>query len=286
MVRRIFSSVLLLSIVAIAVCHFGAIGCIWLIFACGILTQLEFYGLLRKIGQTPMVTTGMICGILLMFLAFCNGHSQGKLPSPLEFLLISIVVIVLRALLSHSLEIAKNSIVPTIVGLVYAPLMCCFPIALRHEMLQCYPNGDAYVCVLIWMVLVVKCCDIGGMFVGKYFGKHKLAPNFSPQKTIEGLVGGILASNFAGVALVYACKQWMPQELGLLNSVALATVLAIFSLIGDLAESVVKRLANEKDSGAIFPGIGGIFDLTDSLLFSIPLGVMFIKYFVLRRYLC
>jgi phosphatidate cytidylyltransferase len=131
------------------------------------------------------------------------------------------------------------------------------------------------------MILVTKCCDIGGMFVGKYFGRHKLAVNFSPQKTVEGLFGGIIFSNCVGIIVLSLCRQWLPSKLGPGNAIILSTLLAIFSLVGDLAESVIKRLANEKDSGDIFPGIGGIFDLTDSLLFSVPLGVICLKYFIL-----
>jgi phosphatidate cytidylyltransferase len=119
------------------------------------------------------------------------------------------------------------------------------------------------------------------MFIGEHYGRHKLAPNFSPQKTVEGFVGGVLVSNLVAVALACGFKKWLPSELGIFKVFCLATLLAVFSLVGDLAESVVKRLANEKDSGAIFPGIGGIFDLTDSLLFSVSLGVVFLKYFVL-----
>jgi phosphatidate cytidylyltransferase len=108
-----------------------------------------------------------------------------------------------------------------------------------------------------------------------------LAPNFSPQKTVEGFIGGILFSNFIGIILTLLCKKLLPSRFGLVSAVVMSTLLAIFSLVGDLTESTIKRLANEKDSGSIIPGIGGVFDLTDSLLFSIPIGVIFINHFVL-----
>jgi phosphatidate cytidylyltransferase len=228
-----------------------------------------------------MAAVGIACGIFLMVLAFCDGRTYAGLPSPMEFLLLSMILVVVKALLSHSLEVAKNSIIPTIVGIIYSPFMCCFPIALFREMAANYPSGRAYSCTLIWMVVVAKCCDIGGMFAGKYFGSHKLAPNFSPQKTVEGLIGGVFASNVVGIALWCGNRQLFPSGLDICNTALLATLLAIFSLVGDLTESAIKRLANVKDSGTILPGIGGIFDLTDSLLFSIPIGVMFVKYFAM-----
>lgn len=279
MIKRTISSILILVIVSLTVYLFGTVGCVGLIFLAGLLTQWEFYKLLRKVGQRPLIATGIFCGALLMFGSFYVDKPTLTIPSFAELLYLSITIVVIQALLSHSLETSKKCIMSTIIGII-VPFMCCFPIALYHEMSRRGLGGNHYIGILFWMILVSKCCDIGGMFVGKYFGKHKLAVNFSPKKTIEGLVGGILFSNCIGIILLFFCRQWLPRGLGIGQAIVLSTLLAIFSLVGDLVESVVKRLANEKDSGAIFPGIGGIFDLTDSLLFSIPLGVLYLKYFI------
>jgi phosphatidate cytidylyltransferase len=225
------------------------------------------------------MVTGILCGALLMFESF---HTNG--PNLEELLYLSIIIVVVQALLSHSLETSKRCIMSTIIGINCIPFMCCFPISLYREIVRHGLSSNHYICTLFWMILVTKCCDIGGMFVGKHFGKHKLAINFSPKKTIEGLLGGILFSNCVGIILLFLCRQWLPSELVIGQAIALSTLLAIFSFVGDLVESVVKRLANEKDSGTIFPGIGGIFDLTDSLLFSIPLGVLYLKYFIYCSY--
>ncbi|MDR2603063.1 MAG: phosphatidate cytidylyltransferase [Puniceicoccales bacterium] len=274
MIKRTISSVLILAFVSLTVYLFGAVGCAGLIFLAGLLTQWEFYKLLGKVGQRPLMATGILCGALLMIGSF---HTNG--PNLAELLYLSITIVVVQALLSHSLETSKKCIMSTIIGII-VPFMCCFPIALYHEMLRHGLGNNHYICTLFWMIVVTKCCDIGGMFVGKHFGKHKLAMNFSPKKTVEGLLGGILFSNCIGIILLFLCRQWLPSRLGIGKTIVLATLLAIFSLVGDLVESVVKRLANEKDSGTMFPGIGGIFDLTDSLLFSIPLGVLYLKYFI------
>ncbi|MDR2777034.1 MAG: phosphatidate cytidylyltransferase [Puniceicoccales bacterium] len=283
MIKRTISSTLILVIVSLTIYFFRAVGCVGLIFLAGLLTQWEFYKLLRKIGQKPLIFTGIFCGALLMLGSFYADRPNLAVPSCAELLYLSISIVVIQALLSHSLEMSKNCIMSTIVGIV-VPFMCCFPIALCHEMSRYGLSNNHYVCTLFWMILVTKCCDIGGMFAGKYFGRHKLAINFSPKKTVEGLFGGILFSNCVGIILLFFCRQWLPHGLGTGQAIILSTLLAIFSLVGDLVESVVKRLADEKDSGTTLPGIGGIFDLTDSLLFSIPFGVLYLKYFVHYSY--
>ncbi|MDR1890946.1 MAG: phosphatidate cytidylyltransferase [Puniceicoccales bacterium] len=281
MIKRTISSVLVFAIVTLTIYFFGARGCMGLIFFAGLATQWEFYKLLQKIGQRPLAATGMTCGALLMFAAFYAGDTNLTIPSRSELLCMSVIIVIIQVLFSHSLETSKTGIISTIAGVICIPFMCNFSISLFHEMSYSHLGSNHYICTLFWMILVTKCCDIGGMLVGKSFGKHKLATNFSPQKTIEGLFGGILFSNCIGIILLFLCRQWLPSKLGLLAAIILSTLLAIFSLVGDLTESVIKRLANEKDSGTLLPGIGGIFDLTDSLLFSIPVGVLCLKYFIL-----
>jgi phosphatidate cytidylyltransferase len=202
-----------------------------------------------------------------------------RMPSVPDGLAIAVATVAAIVLLAHSLEVSRKSVVSTIAGVVYIPFMGAFPIELFHAM---GAGGTTYVFTLVWMILVAKCCDIGGMFVGKIFGRRRLAPNFSPNKTVEGLIGGVLLSNLVGLLGGAAFFANRLPRLNCPRIVMLSTLLAAFSLVGDLTESSIKRLADEKDSGTMFPGIGGMFDLTDSLLFSVPLGVIFLKLFILR----
>ncbi|MEC4727051.1 phosphatidate cytidylyltransferase [Shewanella sp. D64] len=119
---------------------------------------------------------------------------------------------------------------------------------------------------LVFLVmLVVWATDSGAYFAGKAFGRSKLMPNVSPAKTIEGLVGGLAMS----MVIVFAIMQVSPeQELGLVICVTL--FVALVSAVGDLSESMFKRVAQIKDSGKILPGHGGVLDRIDSLTAALP----------------
>ncbi|MCE9678167.1 phosphatidate cytidylyltransferase [Shewanella sp. AS1] len=120
---------------------------------------------------------------------------------------------------------------------------------------------------LVFLVmLTVWAMDSGAYFAGKALGKHKLMPNVSPAKTIEGLVGG-LVTTMVVVALVMLLSP--AQELGLIVCVTL--FVAMISAIGDLSESMFKRVADIKDSGTILPGHGGVLDRIDSLTAALPI---------------
>ena len=126
------------------------------------------------------------------------------------------------------------------------------------------PNGHRW---LLLALLVIWAADTGAYFAGRYFGKHKLSPRISPNKTIEGLIGGAVASLL--VALIGA--PLAGAGLAQLPWVALVVLVTIgFSVVGDLFESLLKRHVGAKDSGDLIPGHGGILDRIDSVLAALP----------------
>lgn len=122
----------------------------------------------------------------------------------------------------------------------------------------------------VWFVLLALLIswlgDTGAYFAGRTFGKHKLAPRISPKKTVEGLVGGVLAAAVGVVVL----KWLVLTQLSWLDAVLLGAVGCLVGVVGDLAESLFKRAFDVKDSGWILPGHGGILDRVDSVLFVAP----------------
>ncbi len=130
--------------------------------------------------------------------------------------------------------------------------------------------------LLILMIMIVKFGDMGAYLIGSWLGRHKMIPHISPKKTWEGLAGAFLGScvAFAGM-MFFDGGHLLP--LTWWSGFGYAVLLCLVGVLGDLAESVLKRCHGIKDSGYTLPGIGGIFDLTDSMLFAAP-----VAYFYLR----
>lgn len=131
---------------------------------------------------------------------------------------------------------------------------------------------------LMYLFFLVWGADTGAYFVGRKFGRRPMLPNVSPKKTIEGLFGGLLTSALIIVIVQVAFLELNVLQSGLFLLLSMFTVL--FSVLGDLIESMLKRRANVKDSGCILPGHGGVLDRIDSLLTAAPLfaaGVYLLK---------
>jgi len=133
-------------------------------------------------------------------------------------------------------------------------------------------TGAWLICLMLGLVWAA---DIGGYVIGKPFGKHKLMPDVSPGKTLEGFGGGLVFV-LVLVGIVAAGQGW-PEQTGLWF--AAAVILTLLSVFGDLSESMFKRVAGLKDSGSIFPGHGGMLDRIDSLTATAPLFAIFVAMF-------
>lgn len=127
---------------------------------------------------------------------------------------------------------------------------------------------------VIFLLLLVIMTDVGCYYSGKFFGKHKLAPVISPNKTVEGAVGGAIAAVILG--LVCGFFMGLPWY----HSFIMGSLVTVFAQIGDLSESLIKRDAGVKDSGDLLPGHGGFLDRTDSYILTIPVLYYYCLYFV------
>lgn len=130
-----------------------------------------------------------------------------------------------------------------------------------------------------FLIIVTKSADMGGYFIGRSFGRHKLAKKLSPNKTIEGALGTIIFAVIAALLLFVIETSYLKiiTNFSYLLAFVLGAILAIFAMMGDLAESLLKRDAGVKDSNTI-PGIGGILDILDALLFTTPILYFFLKF--------
>jgi phosphatidate cytidylyltransferase len=136
--------------------------------------------------------------------------------------------------------------------------------------------------ILLWLLAVTKFTDMGAYIVGSMIGRNKMIPHVSPGKTWEGFGGALLFSQLAGCGL-YAL---FPSQLHFLQGwghvVFLSFLLAVLAVIGDLAESILKRAIGAKDSGKFLPGIGGSLDLIDSICFTAPALYLYLKWVLLH----
>ena len=145
-----------------------------------------------------------------------------------------------------------------IMGVLYVGLSLGYLLLTRAQ-----PDGTM---LIFFVVLVTWAGDTGAYIAGKSLGRHALAPIVSPKKTYEGLAGGIVLACLAAVV----ARAWFLPRFSLVDCLALGLLLTIAGLIGDLAESAMKRHAGFKDSGALIPAHGGMLDRLDSLLFTGP----------------
>lgn len=120
---------------------------------------------------------------------------------------------------------------------------------------------------LTYIIMIIAAADTGAYFVGRFFGKRPLSPKVSPKKTIEGLIGGLVAAVLVAVFFSFMVEGWYLSQGQL---IFMAIITALFSVIGDLFISIIKRQNNVKDSSQILPGHGGILDRIDGMLAGIP----------------
>jgi phosphatidate cytidylyltransferase len=175
----------------------------------------------------------------------------------------------------HQLEgvVTLQRIFSTVFGVVYTVIFFGFMVKVIY-LYPAEPMKGSF--LLLFLIMVTKFSDMGAYAVGVCFGKHKMIPHISPAKSWEGLVGAFLGSFGAAAILIWLAGPKL-APLNWLNGLLLAPVICATAVSGDLAESVLKRCVSIKDSGHKFPGIGGILDLTDSLLFTAPVFYFYLE---------
>ena len=240
---------------------------------------MEFYGLAEKRGLACFKWCGLLGGILLTAGTFFNvtGH-LGTSGSPARvndfetsFLILFVLGLCVRQLFSKKNAAGIAAIATTLFGLMYVPWLLNFVQKITY-----FPHVEGKI-FLIYFVLITKFSDTGAYAVGSLIGKHKMIPRISPGKTWEGFGGAILLSTVASLVFVHFFGGRM-YGMNALHAVVLGVVLSLTAVVGDLIESLFKREAGVKDSGKFFPGIGGLLDLLDSLLFNAPIMYLYLRH--------
>ena len=289
--RRLTSTLLLWTVILAAMFSGNRIisdGVFVLLIAFLALTGLvEFYGMVEKRGLACFKWCGVIGGLLLMVGTFLNvtGH-LGTRGSPARvndfetgFLILFVLGLCMRQLFSKTNAAGLVAIATTLFGLMYVPWLLNFIQKINFFPFASGSPADAGKFFLLYFILITKFSDMGAYAVGSLIGKHKMIPRISPAKTWEGFFGAILVSTGASLAFVHFFGAKM-VGMNYLHAIVLGVVLSVTAVIGDLIESLFKREAGVKDSGALFPGIGGILDLLDSLLFNAPIMYLYLRHII------
>ncbi|MDD5005198.1 MAG: phosphatidate cytidylyltransferase [Candidatus Omnitrophica bacterium] len=224
----------------------------------------EFFSLVEKKGVPVYKYFGTIVGLIIPLSIFYRFElTKGW---ELLFIVIGLISLFVLQIVKKDNSQALFSISATIFGILYISWLFSFMVKIRL-----LPHGAALLGALIF---ITKVTDIGAYLIGTRFGKHILLPKISPKKSIEGSIGGL----FFAVLAALASKSFLPDiaVFSYINLIFIGFSLGIVTHLGDLSESLIKRDCLAKDSSYVFPGIGGVMDLIDSLLFTAPVFYFYI----------
>ncbi len=239
----------------------------------------EFYGMVERRDLDCFKWCGLPGGVLLMVGTFLHvtGH-LGIYDSPARandfetgFLILFVLGLCVRQFVSRSNTAGILAISTTLFGLMYVPWLLNF-----IQKINFFPGVDGKF-YLLYFIIVTKFSDTGAYAVGSLIGRHKMIPRISPGKTWEGFGGAIFLSTVASLVFAHFLGDKM-AGMNWLHAVVLGVLLGSTAVVGDLIESLFKREAGVKDSGGLFPGIGGILDLLDSLLFNAPIMYLYLRH--------
>jgi phosphatidate cytidylyltransferase len=305
--QRVITAAVAIPLI-ILICMAGGIWFFAFVALASALALIEFYGLASGKGIAPQVHLGTITGFfvtlsffhteLRYYLAGLADAAGTAIPFPSQTQLLT-VVIILGTVALALVELFRNrgsaiaNLSATVLGILYVSLLFGTFVGIRelftaldpavaHRFLATtgivdppalYQSGGYTVISIFAMIWI---CDSAAYHFGSTFGKHKLFPRVSPNKSWEGAVAGFLFA--IGTALI--ARNLVLPYLTSADAVIIGVIVGVFGQFGDLAESLLKRDAGVKDSSQLIPGHGGVFDRFDSLLFVSPLVYLYLDFVV------
>jgi len=281
--RRLASTIVLWTVVLTAVFSTNPVvaNYVFLLLVAGLAAAglWEFYDLVQRRGLVCFRWWGLVAGVALMasthyYVTRAAGFRLGP-GKPNDFetgvLVLFVLGLCLRQLFDRKNPHGFTAIATTLLGLMYVPWLLNFIQKIN------YLDGVDGRFYVLYLLVVTKFSDIGAYCVGSLIGRHKMIPRISPGKTWEGFAGAVVVSTTASVLLAQAAGGRL-KEMNLGHALAIGLILSLGAVVGDLIESAFKREAGAKDSGRLFPGIGGILDLIDSPLFNAPLLYLYLRH--------
>jgi phosphatidate cytidylyltransferase len=272
--RRLTSTLGLWALILVAVLlNYDYLFCL-LIAVMSLVALWEYFRMLKASGTSALPLTGTICAAVFLgggFWALSSHGPEHSYDFEMAVLVCFLIGICARQMFQRSADKSPlEAMAYTVFGLLYIPWLFSFVtkiIYLTPRLETGATTGQYYV---LYLLLVTKFSDMGAYVFGSLFGRHPFAPHISPNKTWEGFAGA-LATSLLGSYWLYALIPGKLSAFRFEDVTVLGLLLGFGAVLGDLAESVIKRSARAKDSSHLLPGIGGTLDLIDSLLFTGPI---------------
>ncbi|MFO7447043.1 MAG: phosphatidate cytidylyltransferase [Ignavibacteriaceae bacterium] len=265
--QRVIVSIIAIPLI-LSASYFGGLFFLFFVLAVALVSYFEFFALVKKKEINAQLITGFFAVAFLIV-------NQYRYFFDVYSFLIAIVVLLTFIELFRNNGSPVHNIGATLLGIFYIGLFASTLVGIREFF---PPVGDLYLrggYLIIAIFASIWICDSAAYYIGTSFGRHKLFVRVSPKKSWEGAVAGFI---FAVLTFI-AAKYIFLDFLTLSSAVALGMIVGVIGQFGDLIESLIKRDAGIKDSSSLIPGHGGIFDRFDSILYSAPVILLYLKYF-------
>jgi phosphatidate cytidylyltransferase len=283
---RLITAAILVPLV-VWVTWLGGVAYVATVIVFAVVAVNEFYNFISAKGANPHRLLGTL-GTAALPLAMWIGDAFWA-TSLMTAVLLTVMIL---QLVEREIHEAIASVSATFFGVFYVGWLLSHAVSLRfieHDLVRRYGAGAAGLDADVGFFYMLLCmsaavlCDAGAYFVGRAYGRRKLAPAISPNKTVEGALGGMAVGALGAVAVKIAFDFFVPGELsrdlGYGAALVFGLVISAVGILGDLVESLLKRDAALKDAGALLPGVGGLLDRIDSGLLAIP-----VTYYLLLAY--
>ena len=275
LIRRLFSSIMLISLTVSTI--FWLPLWVYALVVCGFVgvALYEFFTMVRHRGI--LVHRPLSIGLGIVFTGLVAWRSlvePGLVPTPVLgsgatamswmwdiFWPATIVIIFIRQFTRENTFEALGGLATTLFGLAYIAALFSYLFYIRTT----FPAQGQW--LVLFLILITKLGDMGAYAIGNWLGRHTLMARISPRKTVEGFLGAVCVSGISAVVF----RSMLGRPTSPLFALLLGLFLGVCGQLGDLAESLLKRDCQVKDSGTLIPGLGGVLDVIDSLLFTAPL---------------
>jgi len=254
-----------------------------LIGSLGMAGLWEYFQMIEHSGMRCFKAFGMACGAASFvgsFLTLRTNSQTAAYDFEMFVLLVFLFGVFARQMFRPTAKYAPlETMAYTLFGLLYVAWLFNFMRKIVYVVPRTPNGGTVGQYYVLYLVVVTKFADMGAYLVGSRIGRHQMIPHISPAKTWEGF-GGSLAFAVVGSYLLIILMQRQLAWLNFLNATVLGLLIGLAAVVGDLGESLIKRSTGVKDSGMLLPGIGGVLDLIDSLLFSARIVFFYLRFLV------